>query len=74
MKVCLMRAALLFLATCTPLLAAAPPLPAEHLTVTTLDTAGCVLVIPSGPDRVSTICESGHIVTITLDAQGHEAA
>jgi hypothetical protein len=51
MKVCLMRAALLFLATCTPLLAAAPPLPAEH-----------------------TICESGRIMTITLNAQGHEAA
>lgn len=39
-----------------------------------IDTAGCVLVIPSGPDRVSTICESGRIMTVTLDAQGHEAS
>ena len=48
--------------------------PAKGTVLDEIDTAGCVLVIPSGPDRVSTICESGRIMTITLDAQGHEAA
>ncbi|MBV9911387.1 MAG: hypothetical protein JOZ93_02365 [Sinobacteraceae bacterium] len=37
-----------------------------------IDTAGCVLVIPSGPNRVSSICESGRLLTVTLDAAGHE--
>ncbi len=38
-----------------------------------IDTAGCVLVIPSGPNRVSSICESGRLLTVTLDAEGHES-
>jgi len=37
-----------------------------------IDTAGCVEVIPSGHYRVSSICESGRLLTVTLDAQGHE--
>ncbi len=37
-----------------------------------IDTAGCVLAIPSGPNRVSSLCESGRLLTVTLDAQGHE--
>ena len=48
--------------------------PAKGTVLDEIDTAGCVLVIPSGPDRVSTICESGRLMTITLDARGHEAA
>jgi len=39
-----------------------------------IDTAGCVLVIPSGPNHVSSICESGRLLTVTLDAKGHEAS
>lgn len=39
-----------------------------------IDTAGCVLVIPSGPDKVSSICESGRLLTVSLNDQGHEAA
>ena len=39
-----------------------------------IDTAGCVLVIPSGPNRVSSMCESGRLLTVTLDAGGHESA
>ena len=39
-----------------------------------VDTAGCVLVIPSGPNRVSSLCDSGRLLTVTLDADGHEAA
>jgi methylamine dehydrogenase heavy chain len=47
----------------------------EHGTVLgEIDTAGCQLVIPSGPNRVSSLCESGRLLTVTLDAQGHEAA
>src|SRR3989440_8742620 len=38
-----------------------------------IDTAGCVLVIPWGPNRVSSICESGRLLTVTLDAEGREA-
>src|SRR5579864_4233629 len=38
-----------------------------------IDTAGCQLVIPSGPNRVSSLCESGRMLTVTLDAQGHES-
>lgn len=39
-----------------------------------VDTAGCVLVIPAGPNRVSSMCESGRLLTVTLDAQGKEAS
>jgi methylamine dehydrogenase heavy chain len=39
-----------------------------------VDSAGCVLVIPSGGYRVSSICESGRLLTVTLDAQGRELA
>ena len=39
-----------------------------------IDTAGCVLVIPSGPNRVSSLCESGRLLTVTLDADGHESS
>ncbi len=39
-----------------------------------IDTAGCVLVIPSGPNRVSSLCESGRLLTVTLDAAGHESS
>ena len=39
-----------------------------------IDTAGCVLVIPSGPNRVSSLCESGRLLTVTLDPDGHESS
>lgn len=48
--------------------------PAERKVLGEIDTAGCVLVIPSGPSRVSSICESGRLLTVTLDAQGKEAS
>jgi methylamine dehydrogenase heavy chain len=48
--------------------------PAKYSVIDEIDTAGCVLVIPSGPNRVSSICESGALLTVTLDAQGHEAS
>jgi methylamine dehydrogenase heavy chain len=48
--------------------------PANKAVLGEIDTAGCVLVIPSGPNRVSSICESGRLLTVTLDANGHEAS
>jgi methylamine dehydrogenase heavy chain len=38
-----------------------------------LDTAGCVMAIPAGANRVSSICENGTLQTLTLDSEGHEA-
>ena len=46
--------------------------PAGRAVLGEIDTAGCVLVIPWGPNRVSSLCESGRLLTVTLDAQGHE--
>ena len=37
-----------------------------------VDTPGCVLVIPSGPDRVSSLCESGRLLTVRLNEEGRE--
>ncbi len=48
--------------------------PAKYTVLDEIDTAGCVLVIPSGPNRVSSLCESGRMLTVTLDAQGHEGS
>jgi methylamine dehydrogenase heavy chain len=48
--------------------------PRQGTVLSEIDTAGCVLVIPSGPSRVSSICESGRLLTVTLDAVGHESS
>jgi len=48
--------------------------PAAGTILGEIDTAGCVEVIPSGQYRVSALCESGRLLTVTLDAQGHELA
>jgi methylamine dehydrogenase heavy chain len=48
--------------------------PVKKTVIGEIDTAGCTLVFPSGPNRVSSICESGRLLTITLDGQGHEAS
>jgi methylamine dehydrogenase heavy chain len=48
--------------------------PTKNTVLEEIDTAGCVLVIPSGTNKVSSICESGRLLTVTLDAQGHEAS
>ena len=39
-----------------------------------IDTAGCVLAIPGGTNHVSSLCESGRVMTLTLDANGQEAS
>src|SRR5262249_51810205 len=48
--------------------------PVKKTVMTEIDTAGCTLVFPWGPNRVSSICESGRLLTVTLNAQGHEAS
>jgi methylamine dehydrogenase heavy chain len=48
--------------------------PAQGKVLGEIDTAGCVLVIPSGPNRVSSLCEGGRLLTVTLDAEGREAS
>ena len=48
--------------------------PAARKVLAEIDTAGCVLVIPSGPNRVSSLCDNGRLLTVTLDAQGQEAS
>jgi methylamine dehydrogenase heavy chain len=48
--------------------------PANKTVLGEVDTAGCVLVIPSGPNRVSSLCDNGRLLTVTLDLQGHEAS
>jgi methylamine dehydrogenase heavy chain len=48
--------------------------PASRKVLGEIDTAGCVLVIPWGPDHVSSICDSGQLLTVTLDAHGNEVS
>lgn len=48
--------------------------PARGSVLSEIDTAGCVLVFPSGPNRVASICDGGRILTVTLDAKGKEAS
>jgi methylamine dehydrogenase heavy chain len=48
--------------------------PVDKTVLGEIETAGCVLVIPSGPNRVSSLCDSGRLLTVTLDSQGHEAS
>ncbi len=48
--------------------------PVHRSVLAEIDTAGCVLVIPAGPNRVSSLCENGRLLTVTLDADGREAS
>jgi methylamine dehydrogenase heavy chain len=65
-------ARLLYVAYVTPAASFGVLDPAKKVVLGEIDTAGCVLIIPSGSYRVSSICESGRLLTVTLDAQGHE--
>jgi len=47
---------------------------ANKKVVTEIDTAGCALVIPTGPSAVSSLCDSGRLLTVTLDGTGHEVS
>ncbi len=48
--------------------------PRAHRFLGEIDTAGCALVIAHGPNLVSSLCDNGRLLTITLDEQGHESA
>src|SRR6202140_5571878 len=48
--------------------------PTSKTVLSEIDTAGCVLVLASGRNRVSSLCDSGRLLTVTLDEQGHEAS
>jgi methylamine dehydrogenase heavy chain len=48
--------------------------PTSKAVLSEIDTAGCVLVLASGRNRVSSLCDSGRLLTVTLDEQGHEAS
>ncbi len=47
---------------------------AKRAVVGEVDTDGCVLVIPSAQRRVSSLCESGRLLSVTLDDSGHEVS
>lgn len=47
---------------------------AKGAVVGDVDTDGCVMVIPSAARRVSSLCETGRLLSITLDESGKEAA
>jgi methylamine dehydrogenase heavy chain len=48
--------------------------PRAHRFIGEIDTAGCALVIAHGPNLVSSLCDNGRMLTITLDEQGRESA
>jgi methylamine dehydrogenase heavy chain len=48
--------------------------PAQGKVLGEIDTAGCVATIPWGPNRVSSVCGNGRLLTVTLNAQGAEAS
>jgi methylamine dehydrogenase heavy chain len=64
----------LYAAFITPATSFAVLDPLQRKMLGEIDTAGCTMVIPSGADRVSSLCESGRLLTVRVDAQGHEAA
>jgi methylamine dehydrogenase heavy chain len=48
--------------------------PAQGKVLGEIDTAGCVVTIPWGPNRVSSVCGNGRLLTVTLNAQGAETS
>src|SRR5260221_62629 len=48
--------------------------PASRKVLGEIETAGCVLVIPWGPNHVSSIFDSGRLLTVMVDAQGNEVS
>ncbi len=48
--------------------------PSNRRVLGEVDTAGCVMVIPWGPNHVSSMCESGRLLTIQINSQGQETS
>ncbi len=47
---------------------------AKKAVVGEVDTDGCVLVLPSRQRSVSSLCETGRLLTVQLDDSGHESS
>jgi methylamine dehydrogenase heavy chain len=64
----------LFVANLTPAASYTVVDLAKRTVVGEIDTDGCVLVIPSAQRRVSSLCESGRLLTVAFDDAGREAS
>jgi methylamine dehydrogenase heavy chain len=64
----------LYAAYITPATSFAVLDPVQRKLLGEIDTAGCTMVMPSGADRISSLCESGRLLTVRLDPEGHEVA
>jgi methylamine dehydrogenase heavy chain len=62
----------LYVANITPAASVSVVDPVKHTFLGEIDMAGCVLAYPDGPRRVSSLCENGKALTITLDDAGKE--
>lgn len=65
---------LLYLTNLTPAASVTVVDVAKRSVVGEVDTDGCVLAIPSAARRISALCESGRLLTVTFDDAGHEAS
>ncbi len=65
---------LLYVANATPATSFTVVDVAKGTVVGEIETDGCILVIPSGARRVSSLCESGKLLTVVLDDGGHEVS
>jgi methylamine dehydrogenase heavy chain len=65
---------LLYIANLTPAASFTVVDVARAAVLSEIDTSGCVLVIPSGPRQVSSLCENGRLLTVTVGEDGREVA
>jgi methylamine dehydrogenase heavy chain len=63
---------LLYVANITPAASISVVDAASHTMLGEIDMAGCVLTYPEGARRVSSLCENGKALTVTLDDAGKE--
>ena len=64
----------LYVANITPAASLSVVDVAKGAVASEVETDGCALAIASGTRRVSALCESGRLLTITIDDSGHEAS
>jgi methylamine dehydrogenase heavy chain len=62
----------LYVANLTPAASVSVVDPRSMKLLSEIDMAACVLAYPSGPNKFTSLCESGKALTITLDAAGKE--
>jgi len=66
--------ALIYVANLTPASSITPVDLRQKIVLPEIDTDGCVLAIVTGPRQVSSLCESGRLLSVNLDDAGHETA